>query len=51
MVTANDAAADSVAFSTGSEIIGGSFDVYGDGTSWLVISHIPQDGHTITIAT
>jgi len=51
MVTANDAAADSVAFSTSSEKIGGSFEVFGDGTSWLVVTHIPQDGHTITVAT
>lgn len=51
MVTANDAAADSVAWSTSSEKIGGGFDVYGDGTSWLVISHLAQDGHTVTVAT
>ena len=51
LVTANDAAADSVAFSTSTEKIGGSFDVYGDGTSWLVITHLPQTGHTVTIAT
>ena len=51
MVTANDAAADSVAFSTGTEKIGGSFDVFGDGTSWLVITHLPQTGHTVTVAT
>lgn len=51
LVTANDAAADSVAWSTSTEKIGGSFTVYGDGTSWLVVSHLAQDGHTVTVAT
>ena len=51
MVTANDAAADSVSWETSSEKIGGGFSVYGDGTSWLTVSHLAQDGHTVTIAT
>ena len=51
IVTANDAEADSVAFSTSTEKIGGSFEVIGDGTSWLVVTHLPQTGHTVTIAT
>tara|TARA_R110000824_G_scaffold391156_1_gene588767 strand:- start:11828 stop:12655 length:828 start_codon:yes stop_codon:yes gene_type:complete len=51
MVTANDAAADSVSWETSTEKIGGGFSVYGDGTSWLTVSHSPQTGHTVTIAT
>jgi len=51
MVTENDAAADSVAFSSLNEKVGGSFTVYGDGTSWLVVSHLPNDGFTVTVAT
>jgi len=49
MVTGDDAGADSVAFSTSTERIGGSFTVYGDGTSWLVVSHIPNDAFTVTV--
>tara|TARA_R110000751_G_scaffold130619_1_gene232575 strand:+ start:2892 stop:3719 length:828 start_codon:yes stop_codon:yes gene_type:complete len=51
LITANDAAADSVAWSTSTEKIGGGFTVYGDGTSWLVVSQSPQTGHTVTVAT
>lgn len=51
LVTFNDAAADSVAFQTASEKIGGYFEVIGDGTGWLVISHLAAEAQTITVAT
>jgi hypothetical protein len=54
MVIFNDAAADSVALSTAGDIVGGMFEVIGDGTSWLVIPHNFADGvlvQTITVAT
>lgn len=49
MVALNDAAADSVAFSTTSLILGGSFRVFSDGTLWYV--QVLSDGATVTIAT
>jgi hypothetical protein len=51
MVTFNDATADSVAFQTSSEIIGGMFEVVGDGTGWLVLPRLAADSQTITIVT
>lgn len=51
MVAFNDAAADSVAFQTSSEIVGGMFEVIGDGTGWLVLPRLGQDSQTVTIAT
>lgn len=54
LVAFNDAAADSVAYQTASEIIGGGFHVISDGTSWLVLPHIWDNGtavSTVTIAT
>lgn len=54
IVAINDAAADSVAFQTASEIIGGGFRVISDGTSWLVFPSIWDNGtavSTITVAT
>lgn len=51
MIAFNDAAADSVAFATASEILGGMFQVYGDGALWLVKVSIGQDSQTVTIAT
>lgn len=47
----NDLTADSVAFSTSSEKIGGMFEVFGDGTGWLVKPSLGQDSQTITVAT
>ncbi len=55
MVVFNDLTADSVALSTAGDLIGGSFEVIGDGTGWLVIpSLFGSDGvivQTLTIAT
>lgn len=49
MIVFNDAAADSVAFSTVSEKIGGSLAVIGDGAKWKVFDL--SSGNTITVAT
>lgn len=51
LVVFNDAAANSITFSTASELIGNSITVISDGTSFLVIPHIAAEGVTITIAT
>tara|TARA_R100001086_G_C11847533_1_gene260534 strand:+ start:4036 stop:4854 length:819 start_codon:yes stop_codon:yes gene_type:complete len=48
MVTFNDAAADSVAFSTAGNKIGGLIEVYADGAKWLVVHH---GANTLTVAT
>lgn len=50
LVTFNDAAANSVAFQTGGEIIGGRFDAFCDGTSWI-ISIIAEESQTVTVTT
>jgi len=50
MIVYNDIAADSVALSTSSEKIGGSFRVVGNGSKWLVIPML-WEGQTPTIAT
>lgn len=54
IVAFNDIAADSVAFSTASEKVGGMYEVIGDGTGWLTISHPwvqGAAGQTQTVAT
>jgi hypothetical protein len=54
LVVFNDLAADSIALSTAGDLIGGSFEVIGDGTGWLVIPSTFADGvivQTLTIAT
>jgi hypothetical protein len=51
LVVFNDAAADSIAFQTSSEKIGGFFEVIGDGTGWLVINHLGAETQTITVVT
>lgn len=51
MVTFNDLAADSVAFSTSSEKIGGTVDVYCDGTTLIALTPIIAHSQTVTIAT
>lgn len=51
MVAFNDIAADSVAFSTTSEKVGGMFEVIGTGTKWLVMPTLGQDSQTVTVAT
>lgn len=53
IVAFNDATADSVALQTSGDIIGGMFEVIGDGTGWLVMPKTFADGvlvQTITIA-
>lgn len=50
LIVYNDIAADSVALSTASELVGGHFRVIGDGTKWLVIPNL-WEGQTPTIAT
>jgi hypothetical protein len=50
MIAYNDATADSVALSTASELIGGSFEVIGTGTAWMVVPRL-WEGQTATVAT
>jgi len=50
LVVYNDIAADSVALSTASEKVGGSFRVIGTGTKWLVVPNL-WEAQTPTIAT
>lgn len=51
IVTYNDLAADSVAFSTASEKIGGAVEVYCDGVTLFVLGRPATIYQTITIAT
>lgn len=51
MITFNDAAADSVTFSTSSEIIGGHYEVICDGTSLFVLPILASEAQTVTVAT
>lgn len=51
IITFNDAAADSVTFSTSSEILGGHYEVYCDGTSLFVLPILASEAQTVTIAT
>lgn len=51
IITFNDVAADSVTFSTSSEIIGGSYEVICDGTYLFVIPVLASEAQTVTIAT
>lgn len=50
LTTLNDETADSVALSTASQIIGGGFDIMGDGARWLIIPQV-YSGQTVTVAT
>src|SRR5688572_30730061 len=50
-VTFNDLAADSVAFSTASEMIGASVEVICDGTTLFVLPRLASEAQTVTIAT
>lgn len=50
LIAYNDIAADSVALSTASEKVGGSFRVIGTGTKWLVVPYL-WEGQTPTLAT
>lgn len=51
MCVFNDAAADSIAYQTASEKIGGMFEVYGNGTLWLVKVSLGFESQTVTIVT
>lgn len=51
IITYNDAAADSVTFSTSSEIIGGHYEVFCDGTNLFVLPILASEAQTVTIAT
>jgi hypothetical protein len=50
-VTFNDLNADSVAFSTASEMIGAQIEVYCDGTTLFVLPRLASEAQTVTIAT
>jgi hypothetical protein len=50
-VTFNDLAADSVAFSTASEMIGAQIEVFCDGTTLFVLPRLASEAQTVTIAT
>jgi len=47
----NDVAADSIAFSTASEKVGGGVFVVSDGTNWFGFVHLGTETQTPTIAT
>lgn len=51
MVVFNDATADSIAFSTSSEIIGGAAEFVWDGTGWLTFVNLGAETQTPVIAT
>jgi hypothetical protein len=51
ITTFNDVAADSVAFSTSSEKIGGAVDVLCNGTTLFVLARIASSYQNVTIAT
>ncbi len=51
IITYNDLAADSVAFSTASEKLGGSFEVLCDGTSLFVLARISSSYQNVTVST
>lgn len=51
IITFNDAAADSVTFSTSSEIIGGHYEVICDGTSLFVLPILASEAQTLTVVT
>ncbi len=46
----NDTAADSVALSTANELTGGSFEIIGTGTKWMVVPRL-WEAQTVTLAT
>ena len=51
MVVFNDAFADSIAYQTTAEKIGGYFEVIFDGTGWLTTLGLAADSQTVTIVT
>lgn len=50
VVAFNNVAADSVTFTTTSQLIGGGFKVVCDGTSWLAMGLLGSDAQVITVA-
>ena len=50
MVADNDVAADSLAFSTGSEIMGGAIQVVCDGSKWMAMAYC-EESQTTVVAT
>ena len=51
MMAFNDVAADSVAYTTSNEHVGGAFVCFADGTNWFVAGLLGADSQTITVAT
>lgn len=51
LIVFNDIAADSIAFQTSSEKVGGAFHVFGDGSKWVVEVMLGAETQTPTIAT
>lgn len=51
LIVFNDAAADSIAFQTASEKLGGMFEVFGDGALWMVKVSLGAETQTPTIVT
>lgn len=51
MLTMNDLAADSIAFNTTAERIGGTVEVYCDGTTLIALARTATEAQTPTIAT
>lgn len=51
IITFNDAAADSVTFSTSSELIGGHYEVLCDGTNLFVLPILASEAQTLTVVT
>lgn len=51
MIAFNDLDADSIAFSTSAEKLGTFVEIFGDGTNWLSIVHLPAETVTPTIDT
>jgi hypothetical protein len=50
LVAYNDLTADSIALSTANELIGGSFEIVGDGTGWVVLPNL-WEAQNVTVAT
>jgi len=49
LIVDNDAAADTIAFATATELIGAGFHVIGDGAFWHVSPWLPDELATLTI--
>ena len=50
MIVDDDVAADSLALSTGSEIMGGAIQVVSDGTKWMAMTYL-EESQTAVVAT